>query len=216
MLARFLNNWPYKLAAILIAVALHKYVNGLVNPNTTRILPGVPITARNWPDGYVVTNMPQNVTLQLSGPASVLDSLHPDDSRISATVNLRNAHNGVNASLPISVALSPQISDAVNVDSISPPTVSITIDPLQSMKMRVRVSFARLAPAGYAYQSPEVAPSVATVSGPASQLKLVHEVVAYADAGSEDENAPPATLEGTFNLIPLDIHGAQVDGVTVS
>jgi YbbR domain-containing protein len=216
MLARFLNNWPYKLAAIVIALAIHKYVNGLMNPNTTRIIPGVPITAKNVPDGYLVTNMAQNVTLQVSGPASVLDSLHPDDSRISATVNLRSARNGSNSDLPVSVSLSSEINDTVSVDSISPPEISATIDPLQNLSMHVRVSFARLAPAGYQYQQPVVAPAKATVSGPATQLKQVHELVAYADAGSEDEGALPTTLEGTFNLIPLDDHGAQVEGVTVS
>ena len=216
MLARFLNNWPYKLAAILIAVALHKYVNGVMNPNTTRILPGVPITARNVPSGYLVTNMTQNVTLQLSGPASVLDSLHQDDTRISATVNLHSAREGANLSLPVSVALSPEISDAVSVDTVSPPAVSATIDPLQSINMGVRVSFARMAPAGYAYQQPVVAPAKATISGPATQLKQVHELVAYADAENEDESSLPTTLEGTFNLIPLDEHGAQVENVRVS
>lgn len=213
MLARILNNWPYKLAAILIAIALHKYVNGLMNPNTTRILPGVPIVATNVPAGSIVTGMPQNITIELSGPANVLNNLREDDRRIDATVNLSGAHAGANPDRPVSVALAPDVSDEVTVDSISPPTVQVAIDQLQQIQMPVHVSFARLAPAGYIYEPPVVAPALATVSGAQTQLKQVRELVAYADVGNGSRS--PSTVQGTFNIIPLDEHGAEVPSVTV-
>lgn len=214
MLARFLNNWPYKLAAVLIAIALHRYVNGLMNPDIPRILPGVPLVATNIPSGTVVTSMPQNVTIELSGPANVLNNLRDDDRRISATVNLSGSHTGTNPDRSVSVALSPDISDQVTVDSISPPTVQVAIDQLQQIQMPVRVSFARLAPAGYIYQQPVVAPSLAMVSGAESQLKMVRELVAYADVGNESR--VPSTVEGMFDVIALDEHGAEVPDVTVN
>lgn len=213
MLARILNNWPYKLAAILIAVALHKYVNGLMNPNTTRILPGVPVAARNLPAGYVITDMPQNVTIELSGPANILNSLRQDDGRIIATVNLSGAREGMNPSRSVSVALTGDLAEDVTVDSTSPPTVTVTVDRLQKAAMRVRVSTANIAPTGYSYQTPIVEPAVATVSGPASQLNMVREVVAYADVASDSHAAQP--VQGMFDVIPLDSRGAQVQNVSV-
>ena len=214
MLTRFLNNWPYKLAAIAIAVVLRLYVNSLVNPHTVRDLPDTPLTVKNVPAGYVVTDIPKTVTVRVSGPASTLDKLG-QEGRISATADLRGAHSGVNPNLPVTVSLPPDASDQVSVDWVSPATISTTLDMVETLHMRVQVSFGRLPPAGYIYKQPVISPAIVTVTGPAPQLGQVREVVAYAEA-QDDTGAPVSTMEGTFSLIPLDDHGAQVAGVVVS
>jgi len=216
MLSRLLVNWPIKLLAVAIAIALRTYVISLVNPHTTRLLSGVFVQARNVPSGYLVTEMPRTVTIQVSGPSSQLDPLRPDDPRIVASVNLAAAHAGQNSAEPISVSLSPDLADEVGIDTTSPEAAPVTIERMENARMRVRVSFARTAPAGYNYLTPVVSPTMATVSGPTSTLSEVRELVAYADVGGQGVDAVPATIAGTYDVIPLDDHGAQVQGVTVA
>ena len=212
MLARFLDNWPYKLLALAIAIVLRVYVGSTVNPQTSKKMT-IPILIRGVPDSLIATDYTQNVTLDISGPPSVIDSLGPSD--LAATVNVSKAHPGANPALPNLVTIAPDLKDQVSVNSKAPSGAAVYLDPKADLSMSVHAEFSRTAPVGYEYQLPTVNPPTARVDGPESLLKNVNRLVVSADMDS-DSLANPTTVDDTDQIVAFDDRNLPVEGVTVT
>ena len=86
----FLNNFGFKLAAIVLSVALWWFIAG---ENQVQVGMVVPLEIRNLPAGTLITNkVERQVELRLSGPPSILGNLKPDD--VSASIDLSSTRPG--------------------------------------------------------------------------------------------------------------------------
>jgi len=212
MLARLLDNWPYKLLAIAIAIVLRVYVGNATNPQTTKQLT-VPINITNVPPGLVPTQSTPDVTISFSGPPDLIGTLSASD--IQASVNLDRAHEGDNTALPITVGLTSILRDQVQKDSMAPTGAEVYLDSKGHIIMSVHADFSGTAPVGYQYQLPTVEPATASVDGPESMLKSISRLVVFADPYS-DSLATPTTIDDIGQIVALDNRSAQIDGVTIT
>jgi YbbR domain-containing protein len=208
MLTRFLDNWPYKLMAIALAIALRVYVGNTMNPRSTKTMT-VPVYLKNVPDNLVPTGWTQNVALEVSGTPSEIDNLEQSD--VEATVNLARAHSGPNPALPISVKILGQ----VDKDSMTPSGAVVYLDTKGTVSLKLHSEFAGTAPEGYEYSEPTISPAFARVDGPQTLLNAIRRLVVFVDV---DSNGPstPTTVDDTDDIVAIDGNNAQVQGVTIT
>jgi hypothetical protein len=211
MLSRYLENWPYKLLALAIAIVLRVYVGNTMNPRSSKPMT-VPVIVQGVSDNFVVTNATPNVALQISGPPAIIDSLGPSD--IEATVNVGRAHSGANGALPIAITIAPDLRSQVSVDSKTPNGAAVYLDTKSDITMKVRADFSRSAPVGYEYQLPTVSPALARVDGPESVLGTISRLVVFADVDSA--MVTPTTIDDTDDIVAVDRNNTQVMGVTIT
>ena len=211
MLTRLLENWPYKLAALAIAIALHIYVSGVNDPHTARQIT-LPLTLSRVPEGMVVVDSTPSVTLQASGPASSLDSLTA--SNFTATVDLRAVRVGVNQPLPIHVTAASGVGAEITIESQTPREASVTMETKRRERFTVHASFRRVAPVGFSYEAPLVMPPVATVEGPESAVARVSRLVIFADDVVSGDPSSPGVLDGVGAIVPVDAQQEPVAGLT--
>lgn len=213
MLSRLLENWPYKLAAIAIAIALRLYVIDQSN-NTRQIV--VPITNWTAPAGLVVTDTPHSVRVTLSGSSGRLDMVTPDD--LHATLDLRHGQPGSNVTVPVVVSLSTGLQSAVSVMDQDPRVATVILDKLvdEKRKISVHMNLTQFATYGYAYQDPVVTPDTATIEGIELDLAKVQDVWVWVDTDFSGSQAGALSIQGYYNVSAMDRFGNPVPGVTVS
>jgi YbbR domain-containing protein len=213
MLTRLLENWPYKLAALVIAILLKLYVAGIDDPHTTKQF-SVPLTLNRVPDNLVVTDSTPDVTLEISGPQSTLDEV--ESSSFIASVDLRSAHPGIDQELPIKVTAESTVSPDVAIENQSPHTAVVTTEVKSRVRYYVHASFRRVAPAGYTYGQPVVMPSVATVEGPQSMVNRIARLMIFADDIVTGDDNSPGVLDGIGNIVAVDDQQEPINGLSIT
>jgi len=211
MLARLLNNWPYKLLALAIAIVLRVQIGNAANPQATnKITVPININAGDVPSNLVETYHTPFVTITYSGPETDIEGLSASD--IQATVNLSRARPGSNAALPIVVTLPVELRDKVQRLSMTPSGAAVFLDDKQHMVMSVHAE-PPTAPIGYVYEPAQLYPATASVDGPESAMKNVSQLVVF---GTGDSLASPADLNDVGRIVAVDSRYSQIDGVTVT
>ncbi len=211
MLTRLLENWPYKLAAVVIAIALRGYVSAQMNPRT---VVNVPVTVLHVPDGYERRDSTPTVRVQVTGSATVLDGLRQSD--ISATVDAYSARNGVNRNLPIAVSIIPELRNQIQIETKTPSTANVTLEQVGKSRHQLRVLFTRMPPPGYTYGVPVIVPANAEVSAATSVLDTVHELVVDVDADTTDAlSTTPTPIDGRYEISACDEADHKIAGVSI-
>ena len=200
------QNLGYKLFALLAAFGLWAYVNSERSPLTTVSL-SVPLEAHNVVKGTVVKDLPDRVSVIVTGPKQVVETLTRD--QISAYVSVANTEPGEHRELPVHVALAPEIRMEVSVRP-SPARVKVTTEETISRAFPIEVNFVSPQPIGYAWGEPEVLPSLALVTGRRSAVASIKRLVVNVDVGGAS-----STLDSFFPVVASDGSRRRVAGVTI-
>jgi YbbR domain-containing protein len=202
------HNWPLKLAAIVLAVLLY---GGLILSASIETFQGrVPITVLNPPsDAYVMGDLPDVTTVRYL----VLGSGAPrvTSASFSATVDLAGVETRPGAP-PVSVPVRVQATDpsVVQVVDFQPSRIQVTLDPLVTKEVPVRVDRG-VVPPGLEIREPVVSADTVTASGPESFVRLV--------VAAEARVAIPSTgvdVNELVDLVPVDASGTVVSSVELS
>jgi YbbR domain-containing protein len=213
ILERILNNWPYKLIALILAIVLRVYVcnqNADTGKSSIKTVISVPIKVVRIPNGFQELSGTQTVRLTLSGVIS-LENLKPSD--FSAVVDASNAREGDNTSLPIVVTLPPDIQNSVQIESKSPAAATVTLQQVGAITRSVRVAISSHAPAGYVFGVPSVSPSSIDLYGPVANLERVSDVMVDF---SQNERLSAPMVNVALNVLPKDEKGLIVRGISIS
>ena len=166
----------------------------------------IPLEVVSIPPGTVIFGvLPERTTLRLQAPQSSWDELSP--TKFRAWIDLENLTPGLH-DVPVQV----EVSDgAVTVVEKRPSTVNIRLEPLAQVQMPVQVEVVDSAPIGYIARTPLVTPITATVSGPASIVDQVNEVVAEVYLrGAKD------TISRSVDLSARDNNRDKLNRVTIN
>ena len=212
MLSRILFNWPYKLAALSIAIALHFYVSHINDPHIAKSV-NIPVILKSMPASLQLSDATPDVTLQLNGPTSSLDSITP--SSYLATVDLAAARAGSNPSMPITITSASGTPQDIEIESATPRTAAVVLENKVRKQFTVSATFPSQSPLGLSYGAPRVVPPVASIEGPESGVNRVTHLVVHGDDAVNGENVAPGVLEGFGEVIPLNAENQPVSGVAV-
>ncbi|NMC79315.1 MAG: hypothetical protein GYA59_08145 [Chloroflexi bacterium] len=179
------------------------------DPTQERIYPrSVSIEIVGQDPALVLTSeVPTQMTITLSAPASIWDRLQNEQEPIRAVVDLSGLGAGT-YTVPVQVQVSIR---PVEVVSYSPQTLTLELEMLASRTLPIRLVQRGELAIGYEAETPQLNQTSATVSGPESLVNQVKEVRAVLDV-----NAAEQSINRSIALQAIDAKEMVVNGVTVS
>jgi YbbR domain-containing protein len=79
------NDWVLRVLSLLLAIGIWAQVT-MSNPTVVRTVSGVPVAVTGVGSNLKVQVSPASVTVEIRGPAAIVDSLKPGAIRASASV----------------------------------------------------------------------------------------------------------------------------------
>lgn len=206
VIARIINDWPLKVAAILLATLL--YAGLIVSASADSFQGRIPIEVLNQPPETFVLGDIEDVT-SVRYIAIGTDRPQVTSSTFTATADLTGLEAVAGAppqSVPVVVR---SVDPAIQVIDYAPSRIAIRLDPLVSREVPVSVDLGTVPP-GLDVREPVVSEDPVVVSGPDSSVRFVTAALARVriDPSGIDVNE-------TVGLIPVDARGEVVDGVAV-
>ena len=193
-----------KIVSVLAALMLWFFVMNDQNPMMDRTV-SVPLTVLNAPSDAKVTESDDSVHIKLRGQRSAFAAMSSDD--LKAVVTLENAEEGKNA-----MRVHAVVPQGLEVESVSPETITFTIDPFITSDKSVSLIRAGGAPQGMAVSSVTAEQSYVEISGPRTAVNSVAQVIGY--VGITPQNTQDFDLN--VPLTAVNDEGRSVDEVTVA
>ncbi len=161
----FLENWPLKLASLVLAVTLWFYVT---SKGKTELSLKVPLELRNIPQGMVVVgDVPGSLELRLQGQERALRDI-ATGKKVVGTADLGLSREGENR-----IHLSPEDirkPSGVLVTHLTPFEITVKLDRLIRKTLRLRPVLAGRPAPGHRVGNVSVNPSRVTIEGPAGVI----------------------------------------------
>ncbi|HEY5996663.1 MAG TPA: hypothetical protein VIU29_06555 [Candidatus Deferrimicrobiaceae bacterium] len=163
----FLNNFGFKLAAIVISIALWWFIAG---ENQVQVGMVVPLEIRNLPPGTLITNkVERQVELRLSGPPSILGNLKPDD--VSASIDLSSTRPG--RRIMVLEERGFRVPPGVKVTRIYPTAVEVMLERLERRRLPVHAHIVASPQVRGKIAQVEVVPPAVEVEAPPAAFSQV-------------------------------------------
>jgi YbbR domain-containing protein len=176
------------------------------DPNVEQTLNrGVSLEIEDLEPGLLIMNaVPEQVRLTLNAPNSRWRILSGDSRSVRAWIDLEGLGPGEHlVGVQVQSAISP-----VRVVSVEPPEILVVLEPQVMRSDPIQLVVEGEPALGYTAGEYTLSPEEVVISGPASQVAMVHEVQAYLEIAGERQ-----TVEVSLPLRPLDMEGEEVGGV---
>lgn len=163
----------------------------------------VPIEYRDLQEGLTfIGDLPQQAEVTIRAPSSVWRNLSQQDLRIFA--DLSNLEAGVHR-----VGIDGHVDRrATELTDISPDSVSVTIEPLTTKQVDIRVILTGEPGADYAAEEPVLENEQITLYGPRSAVDEIESTQVRIDLNNRQRS-----IDQEFPLTPVDGQGNPVQGV---
>jgi YbbR domain-containing protein len=205
----FTKNLPILLTAVALAVAVWVLAVTTTDPvekrNYSRPV-ALEVTGLD-PQLTITSELPEQVSLTLSAPASIWTSELSNANVVRAYLDVSGLEAG-NYTLPIDLQIDAQ---PVKVDTYSPKEVEVRLEQLYTKDLAITLVQPSSPAVGYEAGAPKLSTDTATVSGPSSQVEKVAEIRATLDISQAKED-----INRDLELQALDENGLPVDNVTIS
>jgi YbbR domain-containing protein len=206
-------RWPEYfrtfLWAFLLSVAVWVAAVTSSDPDETRTLAApVPVQIIGQDPALVVgSDVPTTVDVTLRAPRSVWDIINADPSVVQAILDFSGLSSGQHSlDLQIQIKVRP-----VKIVSVSPGTVTFTLEALSTQTFGVDLSLSGQPAIGYQAGEATVDPLEVVVAGAESKMARVKRTRVSVNLNGIREN-----FDQTLRVEALDENNRKVEGVTVS
>lgn len=209
MLRWIADNYKTFLWALALAIAVWISSVTSSDPDETRALPKpIQIQIIGQSSNLVFSApIPTEVSVTLRAPSSVWNLIENDPGIVRAILDLSGISSGEHTlDLQIQVDARP-----VQIVSVSPKTLTFTLEPITRKTLDVDLSISGQAAIGYQAGDASIEPGKVVVAGAESKVQKVTRARIAIDLNGIREN-----LDQTLKVEVLDENGQKVDGVTVS
>ncbi|NOH03904.1 MAG: hypothetical protein HND47_19030 [Chloroflexi bacterium] len=209
MLRWIANNYRTFLLAFALAVAVWISAVTSADPDETRTLPSpVPVQIIGQASNLVLSSeIPTEVEVTLRAPRSVWSLIETDPGLVRAILDLSSMSSGEHV-VELQIQVDPR---PVQIVSVSPRTITFTLEPLMTKSFDVDLSISGEAAVGYQVGEASLEPVEVVVAGAQSQVQKVTRARISVDLNGIREN-----FDQTLKVEVLDDKGQIVEGVTVS
>jgi YbbR domain-containing protein len=201
------ENYRLAIISLALAVALWFFVGTDQTLSRQGTFPvQIPVELVNKP-AYLEIYPPgsvEPVTVRISAPEDSWSRLRPTSFR--AVADLRNSKEGVQQ-VPVQVTSS---DPDVRILQVSPPAVTVRLEPIRAETLTVRVELEGSPPVGYINRTPSVSPETVTIRGADPVVRQVRSAVAVVRLESAR-----STIVQNVPVRPIDAQGNPVSGLTV-
>jgi YbbR domain-containing protein len=191
--------------SIILAVGLWALVTYQNDPETTRVMGGMPVTVTNIESDHELVGDPPTVDITLQGPQSIVNPLERDSVLAIADME------GIDSAGEYEVDVVIEAPSDLRVRDVVPETVRIEIDRMTSLDdVPIVITEPEDVPANLQVTSIDVRPEILTVQGPGRTVQLVEEArVDLRIAGRT------ATFSETVEPVLVDSEGEPIEGLTI-
>jgi YbbR domain-containing protein len=203
------DNYRTFLWAFALAIAAWISAVTTADPDETRTLTApVPVQIIGQASNLVLNNnIPKEVEVTLRAPRSIWNLIEADPQLVRAILDLSGMSSGEHVEeLQIQVDARP-----VQIVSVSPRTITFTLEPLITKTLTIDPSISGEAAIGYQVGETNLEPVEVVISGAESQVQKVMRARV-----SVDLNGIRESLDQTLPVEILDEAGQKVSGVTLS
>lgn len=211
----FENKWFVRIISLILAVTLYLFVtvetdpsdDSRINPGTTDemvVLEDVPLDIKIDADQYVVSGVPEVVTVTLEGKTSVLTPIARQQN-FSVFVDLRDLEEGEHT-----VEIEHEnIPDELTA-YIEPKNITVNIEKRATKEFTVEVELLNQdqLPLGYELGEPEVTPSTVTIVSSESIIEQIAMVKVFIDVADLRESIRSREL-------PVSVYDIQGNDLSV-
>ena len=165
------HNWHLKLLSLAIAIILWCIIVG--DPEMMTSV-SAPIQYKNLPrDLEIASEIPENVHLELRGPASKLSSVI--EERTAVVLDLANQSRPGERTFTIR-QLDVNLPSGVSLARVVPAQLRLRFERREERDVPVQVRFAGPPPRGYRVTRTEISPERRRVTGPESRVNRIEFV----------------------------------------
>lgn len=199
------KNFALKLFALSLAILGWAYFRFASNPVLAARFNqqiSVPITAANLPVGYIAHFTDKEAVVTVAAKRGE-PAINPQE--VKAVLDLSNKTTGI-YNVPLQL-----VAPNIVVQSLSPASVSLSIEKIDERTMPLSLHYAGTAPAGVVVDDASQQPNSVTVHGPTSTLAEVTAV-------QVDVPFPqsPAAFDSMVRPVPVNSLGQEVAGIEVA
>lgn len=212
----FQNKWAIRVMSLIFAVSLYLYVNIEIDTTKTessvipgastevQVLDGVPLDVRIDADQYVVSGVPEEVTVSLEGKTSVLTPTARQQS-FKVFVDLRELGEGEHT---VNIEYENIPKDLKTY--IEPKSIDVVIEKRASREFTVDVDFVNMdkLPIGYELGELEVDPGTVTIVSSEKVIEQIAMVKAYVDVTDLKESI-------RNREVPISVYDVQGNDLNV-
>lgn len=199
------QNFALKVLALALAIVGWAYFrfagNAIVaTPEFSQL--SIPITSINLPLGYVARYTDHEAVVNVSAQRGE-PSVKPEE--VKAVLDLANKGPGI-YNVPVQL-----VAPDVVVQSLSPASVTLTIEKIEQRSFPITVHYVGAAPSDIVVTYTAIGPDAAIVRAPTSLLAQVSAV--HADVALPNE---PKTLDEMVRPVAADASGAELPDLSVT
>lgn len=205
---RIIKSLPSLITAVLLALAVWIAAVSASDPNEIHVYSQpVPIEVLGQDTHLIISgNQIPQVNVTMNAPRSIWQLFNTTPNQVHAFIDLSGLVKG-SYQVPIQVQTNLK---PVKILSLSPKTVSITLESLISDTFPIQIVNRGEPAIGYQAGTIAITPSRAAVTGPES---LVNQVVNL--RSTVDLTQAQASINVTLDIQAVDVNGDTVDGVTI-
>ncbi len=193
--------------ALVLAIAFWLYVIGEIDPETSKVYRGVPITIKNEhaleEHGLSVAGLDrQAIAVTVSGNRSSVYKLRKDRLRVS--VNVANAREGGN-----SIGIDVRVPRKIELQEQSAGKVNVAVEKRVNEKGNVEIAYTEKVKEGYEPEINNIRPKVVGIAGGKSQISKVKKL--QAKISPKDIKEHETSIDA--KIVPVDSKGEEVAGI---
>ncbi len=173
------NSWFVRIMSVVCACILWVYVMNEQNPITTKVYQ-VPLVAQNLSDDMVVKELPDTVSVKVSGTRSQIAQLGEGD--VKAFIDFIDAPKGRNT---YNVQASVRMGE---VTEISPSLIQLETAPVAEKTMSVEPRIVGVPNSGVTVSQMDLNPTRVTIRGASGRIAQVDKVMVMVDISHHDRN----------------------------
>ena len=206
----FQSKWFVRVISLILAVSMYLFVtmetdktadDSLIIPGATnevQVLEYVPLEVRIDSDQYVVSGVPEVVTVTLEGKTSILTPIARQQN-FTVFVDLRDLEEGEHE-VEVEHENIPEGLTAY----IEPKTITVNIEKRATKEFKVEVEFVNMDkfPVGYELGTPEVNPETVTIVSSESIIEQIALVKVFVDVAD-------LTQSITNREVPISVYDIQ-------
>ncbi len=157
----------------------------------------------------ITSNIPDDITLTLLAPLSILDQIDGSSGTLQAWIDLSGIESGTHT-LSLQYQIDPGFRPVRMVD-VDPEMVEVTLEELISKTIPIQAEVRGEPTLGYQASEPEWSHEEVTISGRASLVERVAIVKATLNITGAEES-----IERNLNLVAFDEAGTLISDVTLT
>jgi YbbR domain-containing protein len=203
-----IRNVGTLLLSFILAVTVWASAVVTADPNQDGTYQAEPLEIVGQAADLLLTNdLPNQVSLTIKAPRSIWDQLNNNPNLVRAWIDLSGLAAGEHTvKVNTQVLLNP-----VRILKVDPAEVSVVLEPFTTQSLPVKLQVKGEPSLGYQKGQPQVNPELITVSGPASAVDRVVDVLANLDITGASQ-----TVKTTLPVHAVDNNGAAVSEVVLN